>query len=210
MSWWQKLKMAFGWKPSVEDIIKNHDGPVTIAIPKPPPLPANTRFDKALAYVLINEGGFTDDRRDPGGPTQWGIIKKEYEHWLGRELAPDEVRKMPFSTAIEIYKKNFWNVIKGDEYDSDAKAIAIMDTAVNKGIGGCMDCIKDSLNNHSLSRFGDDTIQNVNMVSSSYFLGRFSASVLHYNAQRIVKYPHMEWARKGWNNRANRLLELIK
>lgn len=210
MTVWQKIKMFFGWKPTIVDILKNHDGPVMIAIPPKNGESVKTRFDKALEYVLKNEGPFSNNPKDPGGATQYGIIQTEYEKYLNRKLTVEAVRNMPLSTAKEIYRKEFWNEIKGDQYDTDSKAIAIFDTAVNKGIGGCMVCLRDALDNEGLSRFGEDTVTAVNMVEPTHFMGRFSAAVLHYIIARINKYPNMEWARKGWNNRALRLMDLLK
>lgn len=211
------MMQAFGRKNDPNSV--NKAGPDKEPTPSPEPSkpagggkPAEgkSRFEVAIEYVLKNEGGFTDDARDPGGATQWGVIKTEYEKFLGKKLTSDDVRKMPLSTAKAIYMKEFWLPIKGDRYDTDAVAIAIMDTAVNKGLGGCMVCLRDALDKEDLSRYGEDTIEAVNMVEPNHFLQRFSEAVLRYIEARIAKYPNMAWARKGWQNRAKRLPGLLK
>jgi len=180
-----------------------------------PTTPGLTRFEKAVRYVMINEDGknwdhdtgcFTNDPRDPGGATMWGVIKTEYETFLGRTLSIDEVKAMPRETAVAIYKKSFWDQIHGDEYSTDSAAIAIMDVAVNKGLGGCMVCLSDALNQSFPTRYGIDLVSAVNL--SPNFIPLFEQAVQHYIDARIAKFPNMRWAAGGWRNRAQRLLEL--
>ena len=42
-------------------------------------------FEKALELVLHHEGGYVDHPKDPGGATNYGVTKKVYERYLGRE-----------------------------------------------------------------------------------------------------------------------------
>ncbi len=176
-----------------------------------PPAGAN-RFDKALEYVLLNEGPFSNDPRDPGGATKFGIIKTEYEAYLGRVLTVEEVRDMPLSTARAIYKKKFWNMIRGDEYTHDSVATVIFDTAVNKGLTGCLNCIAMAQTRQLILPmsipYNDMVIAVVNSFGETTFREHFSAAVLRYNEARVKKYPAMMWAKKGWDARAKRLATL--
>jgi lysozyme family protein len=55
------------------------------------------------------EGGekVTDDPRDPGGLTKWGICQRSY---------PDlDIRARPESDAREIYRRDYWDACKCDE-----------------------------------------------------------------------------------------------
>lgn len=178
------------------------------------PVPPLSAFDRAVRYVLQNEDGvrwdhddgeFTNNPKDPGGATMWGIIKTEYEEFLGRKLTTDQVKMMPRETALQIYRRNFWGVIHGDAYNDCAKAAAIFDTAVNKGLGGCMVVLTDCLHNHFTVRYGNDLIGAVNAMPVQDFLAAMDRATLNYIDRRIDEFPNMEWARKGWENRANRL-----
>lgn len=180
------------------------------------PQPTMTRFDKAIRFVMQNEDGvnwdhdtgeFTNDPRDPGGATMWGVIKTEYETYLGRSLSVEEVKTMPRETAVAIYRKSFWLPIHGDSYKSDAAATAILDTAINKGLGGCMVILQDALSATFPTRYGDEVIAAVD-AAEDRFLALMAEATLRYIEARIEKYPNMAWARKGWDNRAQRLLTL--
>ena len=53
--------------------------------------------------VFPHEGGYTNDPRDPGGPTNWGItIYDARKYWKSNASAAD-VKAMPKSVAEAIY-----------------------------------------------------------------------------------------------------------
>ena len=83
-------------------------------------------FDKAIERVLINEGGYVNDPNDAGGETKYGISKRAYPGVDIKNLTTDE--------AKAIYKKDYWDKIKGDNINSDEIAYEIFDTAVNMGV----------------------------------------------------------------------------
>ena len=44
--------------------------------------------------VLVNEGSFTDNPVDPGGPTNFGVTLHTYSGFLGRPATTDELKAM--------------------------------------------------------------------------------------------------------------------
>ena len=61
------------------------------------------KFDDAIGIVLKHEGGYVNDKNDPGGETRYGISKRAY---------PDlDIKNLTISQATEIYKKDYW--VKG-------------------------------------------------------------------------------------------------
>jgi lysozyme family protein len=84
--------------------------------------------------VLLSEGGYTNDPRDPGGPTNWGITLVDARlHWKPDATA-DDVRAMPRSVAEEIYKTKYWDALDGDELPAGVD-YTVFDYGVNSGIG---------------------------------------------------------------------------
>src|SRR5664280_1189786 len=59
------------------------------------------QFLAAIQYVLLNEGGFSDDPNDPGGATNFGILQ--------RELPGVDIRTITREQAISFYLPNYWN-----------------------------------------------------------------------------------------------------
>lgn len=81
-------------------------------------------FDDAFTRLLGHEGGYSDNSKDPGGETNWGISKRSY---------PDvDIKALTVDGAKAIYLRDFWNPV-GDAHP--AIKFQAFDFAVNSGIG---------------------------------------------------------------------------
>lgn len=81
-------------------------------------------FEKAIGYVLENEGGFSDDPNDRGGPTKYGITEAEAtNHGY-------EVRALTIEQAKAIYVSDYWRF---DDVADQRIATKLFDMAVNMG-----------------------------------------------------------------------------
>ncbi len=89
-------------------------------------------FDKCLEMLLAHEGGFVNHPDDPGGITNLGVTKKVYDEWVGRESTEQEMRDLTPEDVGPIYKKNYWDRVKGDLLPSGVDWCAF-DWAVNSG-----------------------------------------------------------------------------
>ena len=74
-----------------------------------------SNYEKCLDIVLKHEGGFVNHPKDPGGATNRGITKRVLEAWLKREVTIDEVKNLSLETAQDIYKKQYWKPVKGNQ-----------------------------------------------------------------------------------------------
>jgi lysozyme family protein len=92
-----------------------------------------TNFDKVMSFILEIEGGYVNDSDDPGGETKYGISKRSHSNVDIGNLTEDAARK--------IYKEEYWDKIKGDDLPSPMD-MAVMDTAVNMGIGAALDLLQ--------------------------------------------------------------------
>lgn len=111
------------------------------------PVPALTNFQVCQAFTLKYEGGFVNNPRDPGGPTNCGITLVTLSHELGRRATITEVRALtPQSSVVRaIYEKKFWNVIDGAALPKGVDLIAF-DIAVNMGPGRVLPWLEASRN----------------------------------------------------------------
>ncbi len=85
-----------------------------------------TPFDRALAVVLGHEGNdtITDDPRDAGGLTRWGISQIAHP--------TVDVRNLTRDGAAAIYRAEYWQPLHCDELPP-AVALCVFDSAVNQG-----------------------------------------------------------------------------
>src|ERR1039458_2404067 len=82
------------------------------------------QFLAAIQYVLLNEGGFSDDPNDPGGATNFGILQ--------RELPGVDIRTITREQAISFYLPNYWNKALYANIASQQVATKLFDMHVNR------------------------------------------------------------------------------
>ncbi len=81
-------------------------------------------FDRALGVVLAYEGDDTDDPRDPGGLTRWGIAAASHPTVNMLTLTREG--------AAEIYKQEYWGRLHCAELPAPV-ALMLFDSGVNQG-----------------------------------------------------------------------------
>lgn len=87
----------------------------------------------SIQKTLKYEGGYTNHPNDPGGPTNWGITIADARHYWKPDADADDVRGMPLSVAVEIYRKHYWSPAGCDGLPAGMD-FAVFDFAVNSGI----------------------------------------------------------------------------
>lgn len=92
----------------------------------------NENFEFCLTEVLKHEGGWADHPKDPGGATMKGVTIGTYAQWKGREVTKAELRKIPDSEVAAIYRRNYWDKVRGDDLPGGLDFVAF-DAAVNSG-----------------------------------------------------------------------------
>ena len=91
-------------------------------------------FDKCFALVIADEGGFVDHPKDPGGMTNLGVTRKNWEAYLNRDVTEIEMRGLTPDAVKPFYKAMYWDKIKGDQLPAGVD-YAAYDLAVNSGVG---------------------------------------------------------------------------
>lgn len=94
------------------------------------------RFAACLSEVLQQEGGYSDNPKDPGGATNLGITRKTLAGWRKVtpwwKLAKDEVKNLQRPEAGDIYRALYWDTCGAGEAPAGLD-LALFDYAVNSG-----------------------------------------------------------------------------
>lgn len=98
-----------------------------------------TNREASIKITLGYEGGYTNDKADPGGPTNWGITIADARMYWKPDATYLDVRAMPLSVAIEIYRKQYWDKMACDG-DPDGVDLVTFDYGVNSGVGRSIPC----------------------------------------------------------------------
>lgn len=95
--------------------------------------------EAAIKITLKYEGGYTNDPRDPGLATNWGITIHDARLYWKPDATNEDVRNMPLDVAVEIYRKQYWNKMACD-LDPDGVDLVTFDYGVNSGVGRAVPC----------------------------------------------------------------------
>lgn len=87
-----------------------------------------------IKKTLTYEGGYCWDAHDPGGATNFGITIHDARMYWKPDATPADVKAMPKSVAIEIYRQKYWAKMGCDERPSGPDILEF-DTGVNSGVG---------------------------------------------------------------------------
>lgn len=93
---------------------------------------AASNWPACFSATLKHEGGYVNHPADPGGATNLGITIGTLSSWLGRKATKAEVRALTPQTVQPIYKRNYWDKVRGDSLPGGVD-IVTYDAAVNSG-----------------------------------------------------------------------------
>jgi lysozyme family protein len=115
------------------------------------------KIDSIITGVLRREGAaFTNDLRDSGGPTKYGITQRALSQYLRRPAAVHEVEALTETQARAVYLHQY---VEAPGFGvvlnlSDAIAAELVDTGVNSGPANATMLLQRALN--ALNRCGKD------------------------------------------------------
>jgi len=91
-------------------------------------------YNISLSKVLASEGGYTNDPKDSGGPTNFGITILDYRKYINSEGTAEDVRNMSVDQAKAIYRSKYWDALSCDTLPSGVD-YTCFDYGVNSGLG---------------------------------------------------------------------------
>ena len=159
-------------------------------------------FDKCLEMLLHHEGGYVNDSRDSGGMTNLGVTKRVYDKWIDRESTEEEMRNLTPEDVAPIYKKNYWDRIKGDSLPSGLDW-ACFDWAVNSGSGRPAKAVQRSVGAEPDGAIGPKTLGLI-MEKDPEFIIDYVYVVRKAFYEGLDDYKHFG---RGWSRRNKETLK---
>tara|TARA_B100000035_G_scaffold274231_1_gene250505 strand:- start:1470 stop:1997 length:528 start_codon:yes stop_codon:yes gene_type:complete len=162
---------------------------------------AAENYKKCLELILHHEGGYVNHPKDPGGETNMGVTKRVYDEWcITEDLAPKEMKDLQFEDVAPIYKKNYWDRVKGDNLPSGLD-LCIFDFGVNAGTGRAAKFIQSIIGTTVDGGIGPNTLKTLEAYISVEGL---EATIDAYQDKRQEYYESLstfETFGKGWTRR---------
>jgi lysozyme family protein len=184
-------------------------------------------FERAQHLVKTVEAGYSSDRNDtgnwinvPGGGqrfigTNHGIsapVLAQYfkDKGINRLISKQDMMDLKYETALEIYKKDYWNAAGLNNFKSQSIANVLYDECVNQGVGAALSDAKKSMENMghetdeigSWKEFHKEITPKVNKMSTKEKKELFN----QIKSERLERYEGADtWEEHGdgWQNRLN-------
>jgi lysozyme family protein len=169
-------------------------------------------FNTSIEKTLINEGGYVNNPKDPGGETYLGWSRVNHPTdpvWLLIDKAkaipnfPNNLDSDPsIREAIKnSYKAEYWNTILGDSINSQPIADSIFDYAVNAGVSASVALVQTALDLSRDGKMGDSTITSLNNAVPETFLMAFSLAKIVQYVGIVKRKPASQQFFYGWVKR---------
>lgn len=94
---------------------------------------ASSNRDTSIRKTLTYEGGYCNHPSDPGGATNWGITIHDARLYWKHDASPADVKAMPKSVAINIYRQKYWAKMGCDGRPAGVDFVEF-DFGVNSGV----------------------------------------------------------------------------
>lgn len=154
-------------------------------------------FRPALEITLKHEGGETVDS---GGYTKWGISQKAYPGL--------DIKNMTRAQMEAIYKRDYWDKIKGDQIKDQNAAAVLFDYAVNAGVGAAVKAAQTVLGVAVDGGLGPQTLAAINRAGAG-FAGRLTKYRVSFYTRLATSNP-AKYGKylAGWLKRAESFFKL--
>ena len=159
-------------------------------------------YQHCLEMILHHEGGYVNHPEDPGGATNLGVTKRVYEEWVGRTVTLDKMEQLQVSDVAPIYKKNYWDRVKGDKLP-EGLDLCVFDFGVNAGTGRAAKYLQKMIGTTADGGIGPNTLKALKAYVKENGLVE---TIKKYQSNRQDYYESLstfDTFGRGWTNRNN-------
>lgn len=159
-------------------------------------------FPAALDELLTQEGGFENDPRDKGGPTNLGVTMAEWERYTGRPATEADLRALTPEKVAPLYRRDYWQACNCDKLPAGL-ALCVFDFAVNAGPGRAVRFLQRLVSAKQDGQCGAGTL---GCLGSYLRLHGLPAAIQAYQDMRREYYRSLPTFRafgRGWLRRCD-------
>jgi len=156
-------------------------------------------YQKAMAEVFVDEGGYSNDEGDSGGPTNWGITIADARMYWKHDATEEDVQHMPKSVAEDIYQKHYADPIRYNDLPAGVD-YSIFDYGINSGVYKSVKDTQEIVGVPVDGKLGDKTLAAIKKQDPQKFINAL------YDKRLAFLTALSGWNRfgKGWGDRCKR------
>lgn len=168
----------------------------------------NRNWNKSFDLVIVNEGGYVDNKLDPGGATNWGCTQAVWEGYIGHKVSVDDMKALTKEDVKPLYKKRYWDAIHGDAIPSGLD-YCLFDCAINSGVNRSAKIIQEIVGVFADGAIGNNTVSAITQLNPITAINEFCDKRQAF-LESLKTFPVFG---KGWSKRVSevriRALEMV-
>ena len=168
----------------------------------------NRNWNKSFDLVIVNEGGYVDNKLDPGGATNWGCTQAVWEGYIGHKVSVDDMKALTKEDVKPLYKKRYWDAIHGDAIPSGLD-YCLFDCAINSGVNRSSKIIQEIVGVFADGAIGNNTVSAITQLNPVTAINEFCDKRQAF-LESLKTFPVFG---KGWSKRVSevriRSLEMV-
>ena len=174
-------------------------------------------FPPSLDHVLVHEGGFVDNKKDPGGATNKGITIGTLRQ-LHIDVDGDgdsdiaDLKSLRRGDVERVYKTFYWDAVRADLLPSGLD-YAVFDFAVNSGPSRAAMKMQSILGVDIDGDIGPRTVAAIAKCDPLALIASYAECRLTFMRQaRHPKTHELLWSEfgNGWQRRVNEVTEIAR
>lgn len=166
-------------------------------------------LNKALEWLLEEEGGWSNHPADRGGKTMYGVTQGTYASWRKKKgRAAASIRNISKEEAREIYESEYWNAAGCDRLPWPISYLTF-DAAVNSGPSRAVRWTQSGLGIKADGLVGKGTVAAANQAiaqSDGETILRIVDQRVQFLVALVRKTPSQLVFLLGWMRRMQRVL----
>lgn len=164
-------------------------------------------FTDALAVVLNEEGGYSDNPSDNGGMTNLGVTAATWAAYTGQPATEAVMRALTPAQVTPLYKTSYWNAVAGDQLGA-ALALPVFDFAVNSGASHAAKTLQGIIGATTDGSIGPSTSRAVKAYIGAVGLQHLIEQYSDARATFYRSLPTFGVFGKGWLARVDRIEDI--
>lgn len=170
-------------------------------------------FKNALAFVLLQEGGFCDHPADRGGATNKGITQSVYDSYRTKNgQAVRSVQDIEDQEVVDIYRAGYWEAAGCHKMEDPDLQLLVFDWAVNSGPGAPVKRLQKMVGVEQDGKVGPATLAAIAKHREKYgakMVAQLTVQRVRFYMDLVAKNPSQGVFLEGWLRRSMDLLEAI-
>jgi lysozyme family protein len=176
-------------------------------------------FENAIPLILQHEGGWVNNKADPGGATNYGISLRflsdypnigDFDH--DGDVDAEDIKNMTIEQAKAIYKQQWWDKFKYGNIADQTIATKVFDFSINMGAKRAHMLLQQAMNKAIGLRLtvdgmlGNASFSSINAISDGdseqVLLTAYCDEAWAFYQGLIKAKPSLVVFTNGWKNRA--------